>query len=244
MSRGVIVFGASGGLGRVLLEQLAESGGYELYGTAHTGRQNLAETLEKIGRDPQRHGFQLDATEYQAVADCVSRVAEQTELWAIVNLVGVPTAARLSRATPDQIRDALLTNVLPALWTTKAMFESHRATGRSGGRLVHPSSVVVRRPVPGTAPYAAAKGSVETLVRSAAEEGARLGVTINALRLGYFAAGMSAGVPEAVRTQVEAATPMGRLGSPEDLGAVVGFLLDEASGFVTGATLDVDGGLT
>jgi NAD(P)-dependent dehydrogenase (short-subunit alcohol dehydrogenase family) len=243
MTRAVIVFGASGGLGGELLPALAAAGGYELYGTAHGGGERLAATLSELGLDPAQRAFELDATDFEQVRACVGAVAARAELWGIVNLVGVPTAKRLASAAPDDIEHALRTNILPAFWTTKALLECHRKHERSGGRIIHASSVVARRPVPGTIPYAASKGAIEALARSSAEEAARHGVTVNAVRLGYFDTGMSAGVPTPVLDGVRAATALGRLGTGTDLAATIGFLLGEGAGFITGATLDVDGGL-
>jgi 3-oxoacyl-[acyl-carrier protein] reductase len=237
-----VVFGASGGLGSELLPTLADRG-YEVYATARTGGDHLAETLASIGLDPAERSFTVDATDFGAVRACVADVASRGELWGIVNLVGVPTAKRLTSADAAEVEAALRANILPAFWTTKALLESHKELGRTGGRVVHASSVVVRRPVPGTAPYAAAKCAIEGLVRSIGEEAARSEVTVNALRLGYYDAGMSAGVPEPVLDAVRAATAVGRLGSRTDLAAAVGYLLGAEAAFVTGTTIDVDGGL-
>lgn len=239
----VIIFGASGGLGRELLAGLVASGEHEIYGTAHTGEGPLASALEEVGLDPSERMFTLDATDFQQVRECVRRVAARQEIWGAVNLVGVPTARRLASASAHEIEQALRANILPAVWVTKALLESHRELERTGGRIVHASSVVARRPVPGTIPYAASKGAVEGLVRASAEEAARYAITINALRLGYFEAGMGADVPERMLESVRAATPQARLGTADDLVNCVGFLLSERSSFITGTTVEIDGGL-
>lgn len=243
MTRAVIVFGASGGLGGGLLAELAAAGDYEVYGTAYRASAKLAATLAELDLDASRHAFEVDATKFDEVRACVATVAARSELWGIVNLVGVSTAKRLASEAPADVEHTLRSNILPAFWTTKALFESHRELGCMGGRIVHASSVLARRPVPGTIPYVAAKCAVEGLARASAEEAARYGLTVNALRLGYFDAGMSAGVPERMLEDVRASSALKRLGSVPDLVAAAGFLLGDSAAFVTGATIDVDGGL-
>lgn len=109
------------------------------------------------------------------------------------------------------------------------------------GRVVHFSSVAAKQRAVGTSVYAAGKAFGETLIRVAAAENARKGVTLNVLRLGYFGVGMEARLPQHVRDALAADVPMGRWGTVEELARAIRFLVEAE--YVTGSVLEIAGGL-
>ena len=166
-----------------------------MFATYRRDPRPLHDVYARHGLEPGERCFEADLTSYEQTAAAVEAVAAGGPLWAVVNLAGTAAARRLARMDADEARTILLDSALPALFATKSALETLPGNGLEGGRIVHVSSVTVRRPVPGAVPYIAGKAAVEGVVRAAAEEGGRGGITVNALRLGYFEAGMSAVVP-------------------------------------------------
>ena len=240
----VLVLAGNSGLGSGLIEALLLQARFEVFATYRGDPEALRARYSGHGLDPDHHVIHADLTSYTEAGAAMRAVAEGGPLWGVVNLAGKSSARRLARMDADEARAIFLDNALPALFVTKSALEVLPENGLQGGRIVHVSSVTVRRPVPGTVPYVAGKAAVEGIVRAAAEEGGRHGITVNALRLGYFEAGMTAGVPDAILATVVSATPAGRLGSLADLTHAVSTLLSEESSFLNGAVFDVDGGLT
>jgi acetoacetyl-CoA reductase len=113
---------------------------------------------------------------------------------------------------------------------------------RHFGRIVNISSINGRKGQPGQSNYAAAKAGILGFTKALALENAAHGITVNAVAPGYCDTAMVAAVRPDVLQGIVAGIPVGRLGTPEDIGRVVAFLADEAAGFITGATFDVNGG--
>jgi acetoacetyl-CoA reductase len=113
---------------------------------------------------------------------------------------------------------------------------------RGFGRIVNISSVNGRKGQVGQSNYAAAKAGILGFTKSLALENAAHGITVNAVAPGYCDTAMVASVRPDVLATIVAAIPVGRLGTPEDVARTVAFLADDAAGFITGATIDVNGG--
>jgi acetoacetyl-CoA reductase len=113
---------------------------------------------------------------------------------------------------------------------------------RHFGRIVNISSINGRKGQAGQSNYAAAKAGILGFTKALALENASQGITVNAVAPGYCDTAMVATVRPEILQTIVAGIPVGRLGTPEDIGRVVAFLADEAAGFITGATIDVNGG--
>ena len=241
--RRVLVAAGNSGLGLGLLDRLFDDGTYDLVATYRRAPNGLMEKFAARGLDPKRNVLRADLTNYDEVQAAVSQAAAGGPLWGIVNLAGTASAQRLAKMDPADLRTVLLDGCLTAMYLTKAGIDAFNSNGLGGGRMILMSSVTVRRVVPGVAAYNAAKARVEGLVHAAAEELGRSGSTINALRLGYFDAGMSAQVPQAILDRVVAGTASHRLGSSHDLASAVRHLLGPDAAFINGSVLELDGGL-
>lgn len=240
----MLVAAGNSGLGSGLLDRLLDDDQYDLVATFRNDPRGLHEKFAERGLDPDRCVIRADLTKYDEVVAAVDHARAGGPLWGIVNLAGTSSGRRLVKTDPDDLRTILLDNALPSMYLTRAGIIALQDNGLGGGRLIHLSSVTVRRPVPGVVPYVAGKAAVEGVVRSSAEEAGRSGITVNALRLGYFEAGMTTGVPASILDGVVASTAARRLGGLADLAAAVRHLLSTDASFVTGAVLDLDGGLT
>jgi NAD(P)-dependent dehydrogenase (short-subunit alcohol dehydrogenase family) len=158
-----------------------------------------------------------------------------------VNNAGVTADGLVARMTEDQWSRVLQTNLTGAFHTIR------RATPKMmrarWGRIINVSSVSGHLGAPGQANYSAAKAGLVGLSRAVARELAPRNITCNVVAPGPIVTAMTEGMPAEWRGVMEATVPLGRLGTPEEVAAVVGFLASEASGYVTGAIVPVDGGL-
>jgi 3-oxoacyl-[acyl-carrier protein] reductase len=159
----------------------------------------------------------------------------------LVNNAGVTADGLIARMSDDQWGDVLRTNLTGAFHTIR------RATPKMmkgrWGRIVNVSSVSGQAGAPGQANYSAAKAGLLGLSRAIARELAPRGITCNIVAPGPIVTGMTDAMPAEWRVAMEATVPLGRLGSPEEVAAVVAFLCSEPAGYVTGALVPVDGGL-
>jgi 3-oxoacyl-[acyl-carrier protein] reductase len=234
-----LVTGASRGIGAAIARSLAQDGwrvGVN-YRADRSGAEAVVASIESAGG--------------QAVAlagDVADPAAPEELFGALEGQYGVPVLALVNNAgisrddlTPslgDEEWDAVLATDLSGAFrmTRRALKPMLRARS---GRIVNISSVVGLRANPGQSNYAAAKAGLIALTKTAAVEVARRGITINAVAPGWIETEMTAGV----NTDLLAAVPARRAGSPDDVAACVRFLISEAAGYVTGAVLSVDGGL-
>jgi 3-oxoacyl-[acyl-carrier protein] reductase len=188
--------------------------------------------------------LQLDLSSWGKTSKTFSAIAAKGNVWGVINCSGEASAKTIKNLTSDELAESLRTNVVSAFNATKGSLEVMAANGDTGGRVIHLSSVVVRRPVLGVVPYAMSKSAIEGLVKSAASELGRKKITINALRLGYFDRGMAKrDVPMDLLDEVVAQTAVRQLGTPENLSAAINYLLSNESLFQTGSIIDLDGGL-
>lgn len=245
--RVAVVTGAGTGLGVVFAEALAEAGAQVVCAGLHLEPvQRTAGRLEAIGREAL--AIQVDVTDEAAVSDMVRQAVERFgQLDILVNNAGIAVVGppeELSLPDWQRVLDVNLTGVfLCAREAARAML-----TAGTGGRIVNIASIlgaVGSQPAPAAA-YAATKGAVVNLTRDLAVHWAPQGILVNAIGPAYFPSAMTEGmlqIPE-VHQEIERRTPLGRVGRPEELKGAIVFLASDASSYITGQTLYVDGGWT
>jgi 3-oxoacyl-[acyl-carrier protein] reductase len=238
-----LVTGASRGIGAACAEALAHAG-HDVgvaYLSDEAGARATATAVEAAGRRAVTH--RADVSDEGAAAELVAAVEEGLgELDALVLNAGVTRDGPALRMGGDAWRDVLDTNLSGAFYTARPALRG--MLRRRAGTIVAVSSVVGLGGNAGQANYAAAKAGMIGLVRALARECGSRGVRVNAVAPGYIETDMTAALTAEQRERIQALAPLGRLGTPADVAAVVTFLCSPAAAYVTGVVLPVDGGLS
>lgn len=240
--RTAFVTGASRGIGRATAVTLAEAGHRVAfcYSSDEAGAKETHVAVEATGADAL--AICADVSDVDAV-DAAFREIEEAfgPVELLVNNAGVTQDGLIARMTDEQWDRVLRTNLTGAFHTIR------RATPKMMrarfGRVVNVSSVSGFSGSPGQANYAAAKAGLLGLTRSLARELAPRNITCNVVAPGPIVTTMTSGLPDEWQAWAKDSVPLGRLGAPEEVGAVVAFLCSDLAGYVTGALVPVDGGL-
>jgi acetoacetyl-CoA reductase len=158
----------------------------------------------------------------------------------LVNNAGITRDGTLMKMTYEMWDDVMRVNLGGCFNMAKAVFEGMRE--RRWGRIVNIGSINGQGGQYGQVNYAAAKSGIHGFTKALAQEGAKFGVTVNALAPGYIDTDMVAAVPDDVLAKIVAKIPVGRLGQAEEIARGVAFLCSDDAAFVTGSTLSINGG--
>lgn len=236
-----LVTGASRGIGKAIAVSLAEQGA-TVVGTATTeaGATAISEYLAAASAEGM--GLVMNVTETESVDAAVKQIQEKFGAPVIViNNAGITKDNLMLRMKPDEWDGVISTNLSSLYRVTKAVLRG--MTKARWGRIINISSVVAATGNMGQCNYAASKSGLEGFTRSLAHEVASRNVTVNAVAPGFIETDMTRDLPEAHKESLLANVPLGRLGQPEEVAAVVAFLASDAAAYVTGSTLHVNGGM-
>ena len=236
-----LVTGASQGIGRAIALRLAADGCHVALAARNEAR--LAEVAAEIeAAGGVCSPFALDLASEESIKACAKAVvAHFGRLEILVNNGGITRdvlALRMKRADWD---DVLGTNLTGAFLLSQACI-SPMLKAR-WGRMINITSVVGELGQAGQANYAASKAGLIGLTKSLARELASRAITVNAVAPGYIETAMTAVLDESQRTAMTSQIPLGRAGSDRDIAAAVAYLASEEAGYITGHTLDVNGGM-
>jgi acetoacetyl-CoA reductase len=237
--RVAVVSGGMGGLGRAICVALADAG-CRVVAADLPGTDRQAAFEAAIG-GREIESAALDVTDFDACRALVARVeAEHGSLDILVNAAGITRDTTLRKMSPAQWSDVLRINLEGVFNMCRNVVDG--MTERGYGRIVNISSVNGQTGQFGQTNYSAAKAGMHGFTMALAREVAKKGVTVNSVSPGYCKTAMVMAIPEAVRNQIVAGIPVGRLGEPREIARVVNFLAAEDSGFITGANIPVNGG--
>ncbi|KAM6183061.1 (3R)-3-hydroxyacyl-CoA dehydrogenase [Erethizon dorsatum] len=245
-----LVTGAGGGIGRAVCARLAGEGATvaacDLDGAA------VRETVRLLGGPGSEEGaprgnhaaFQADVSEARAarsllqqVQACFSRPPS-----VVVSCAGITRDEFLLQMSEDDWDRVIAVNLKGIFLVTQAAAQALVSSG-SHGSIINISSIVGKVGNMGQTNYAASKAGVIGLTQTAARELGRHGIRCNSVLPGFIATPMTQKIPQKVKDKVTGMIPMGHMGSPEDVADVVAFLASEDSGYITGASVEVTGGL-
>lgn len=237
-----LVTGASRGIGRAIAIALAEAGADVAinYSGSEAAAAETAQAVEALGRSAIVIKANVGkADEFEAM---VKEVIEQFGVVDIlVNNAGITRDNLIMRMKEDEFDQVIETNL-------KGVFNGIKAVTRSmmkqrSGRIINISSVVGVLGNPGQANYVAAKAGVIGLTKASARELASRGITVNCVAPGFIQTEMTDKLPEEMRQTLSGQIPLARLGDPSDIANAVRFLASDASAYMTGQTIHVDGGM-
>ena len=236
MARTAIVTGGSRGIGAAVSTALRDAG-YRVAAN-YAGNDEAAEKFKSETGIPV---YKWSVADYDACADGISKVeADLGPVEILVNNAGITRDAPFHKMTLQQWREVIDTNLNGVFNMTHPLWPGMRE--RKFGRVVTISSINGQKGQFGQVNYSASKAGDLGFTKALAQEGARFGITVNAVCPGYIATDMVMAVPEKVRESIVAQIPVGRLGEPEEIARCVVFLASDQSGFITGSTLTANGG--
>ncbi|MGZ2256746.1 acetoacetyl-CoA reductase [uncultured Roseobacter sp.] len=235
MSRVALVTGGSRGIGASISNALKDAG-YTVAATYAGNDEAAAKFTDETGIKT----YKWNVADYNACKEGIAGVeADLGPIEIVVANAGITRDAPFHRMTPEQWQEVIDTNLTGVFNTVHPIWPGMRE--RKFGRVIVISSINGQKGQFAQVNYAATKAGDLGIVKSLAQEGARAGITANAICPGYIATDMVMAVPEKVRESIIAQIPAGRLGEPEEIARCVVFLASDDSGFINGSTISANG---
>ena len=235
MGRVALVTGGSRGIGEAISRALKAEG----YTVAATYAGN-DEAAAKFTADTGIATYKWNVADYDSSKAGIAQVeADLGPIEVVVANAGITRDAPFHKMTPQQWKEVIDTNLTGVFNTVHPVWPGMRE--RKFGRVIVISSINGQKGQFAQVNYAATKAGDLGIVKSLAQEGARAGITANAICPGYIATEMVMAIPQAVRDSIVAGIPAGRLGEPEEIARCVVFLASDASSFINGSTISANG---
>jgi acetoacetyl-CoA reductase len=237
-----LVTGAMGGIGTEICRQLVEDG-YKVLATHRPGKEDAAQHwLEDESFDSGTLNLlSLDVTDSTSCVETLKQVMKDYgTIDVLVNNAGITRDSAFKRMTFDKWNDVINTNLNSLFNVTQPVF--YPMCEQGSGRIINISSINGLKGQFGQANYAAAKAGMIGFSKSLALESARSGVTVNVIAPGYTATPMVNVLKDEILDSIKAQIPLGRLAMPQEIAKAVSYLASEHAAYITGETLNINGG--
>ena len=236
-----LVTGATRGIGKAIALELASQGAI-VVGTATS--DNGADTISAYLTEASAtgRGLKLNVADAESIETVIKSIQDEFgTVEILVNNAGITRDNIMMRMKDDEWNDVLNTNLTSIYRLVKACLRG--MTKARWGRIISISSVVASMGNAGQANYAAAKSGMEGFTRALAREIGSRNITVNCVAPGFIDTDMTSGLPEEHKAALQSQIPMNRLGRPEEVASVIGFLASEGGAYVTGESIQVNGGM-
>ena len=237
-----LVTGASRGIGKAVAKELAAKGAFVIvnYNGSKEAAEQVVSEIKASGKDAV--SYQCDVSQY---ADCERMVTELIKTYQkidiLVNNAGITRDNLLMKMSEEDFDVVIDTNLKGTFHTMR--FVSRAMLKQRSGRIINLSSVVGVTGNAGQTNYAASKAGVIGMTKTVARELASRDVTVNAIAPGFIETDMTGELSDRVKEQAILQIPLGKMGKPEDVAKLAGFLASDDAGYITGQVIHVDGGM-
>uniref|UniRef100_A0A450Y031 3-oxoacyl-[acyl-carrier-protein] reductase n=1 Tax=Candidatus Kentrum sp. LPFa TaxID=2126335 RepID=A0A450Y031_9GAMM len=242
MAKTAFVTGGAGGIGQAICKRLADAG-HKVAACYITAEKESALAWQKEGKE-QGYDYYLvegDVSDFDSCKEMAEKVEKDMgPVDILVNCAGITKDTTFKKMKEDQWKSVIDINLNSVFNVTKQFLDG--MLERQHGRIICISSLNGQKGQFGQSNYSASKSGMHGFAMSLAQEVANKGITVNSVSPGYIGTKMVMAIPEKVRNQIIAQIPVGRLGAPDEIGAVVVFLASDDAGFITGSNIAINGG--
>lgn len=236
MQKIALITGGTRGIGAAISKSLKDAG--YLVAATYQGNHKAADLFQKQTEIPI---YKWDVSDFKACEAGIRQVKKDLgPIDILVNNAGITSDGALHKMAYQQWENVIQTNLTSCFNMCRHVIESMRE--RNFGRIINISSINGQKGQFGQTNYSAAKAGIVGLTKALAQESASKGITVNAIAPGYINTEMVQQIPEPILANITKQIPIGRLGTPEEVARAVLFLASNEAGFMTGATLTLNGG--
>ena len=237
----ILITGANGGIGQFVAHQLLSRGDRNIICHYRSENERVLSLLKKFDLDPVKHTINADLVNESSIESMAKAIKENFGgVDRLLNIAGSSSNAMSWKMSRNDFMKVVEDNLLTSFLCSKVFIPDMREN--KFGRIINFSSIVGFTGIPGASHYSAAKAGLVGLTKSLALELAPKGITVNALALGYFSAGLINEVSPELQMELKKKIPIGRFGDEQDIGSAVAYLLSQESQFYTGQVMHLNGG--
>ena len=237
----VVVTGASRGLGRAIAEEMARGGAKVVvnYSRSKEPAEELVNQISESGGEAI--AVQADVSDPEQAQKLIDQAMEEyNRIDVLVNNAGINIDRTLRKLSVEDWDKVIQVDLNSAFYTVHAVLP--HMTEQGGGKIINMSSFVGEAGNIGQANYSAAKAGLLGFTKTAAQELARYGITVNAICPGFIETDMVAAIPEEARNKLLKTVPLGRFGEPNEIARAVRYLVEDGD-YITGQSIDINGGV-
>jgi acetoacetyl-CoA reductase len=237
----VVVTGASRGLGRAIAEELS-GGGAKVVVNYSRSKEPAEELVNQISESGgEAIAVQADVSDAEQAQKLIDQALERfNRVDVLINNAGINIDHTLRKLSVEDWDKVIQVDLNSAFYTVHAVLP--HMTDQGGGKIINMSSFVGEAGNIGQANYSAAKAGLLGFTKTAAQELARFGITVNAIAPGFIETDMVANIPEEAKQKLRKQVPLGRFGKPEEVAKAVRYLIEDGD-YITGQSIDINGGI-